>query len=209
MEQNYNQGRPRSVKKVKKVTMTAAAVLCVVTFLLGIIISSAVSSGKVSKAKENAAELAKEVERLEDRENEYTLNLENKIKELNEQVNSLTSSVNQAKEQQVVADQEEENAEAVDSAVVDDAETSETAKSAKKSSNPLKTVLTIVLVIIILGCIAFAVTIFLKKGGRNDDYFDEDDYEDDDEYDYEDEDDYEDDDYDDEEYDDDEYDDED
>ena len=194
MEQNTNRTRIQPRKKIKKITSTAAIVLCVACFLLGIIIGKSATSGKASKEAQGEIDrLTAELEFIQTQENALIKTQDDKIIQLEQDLAKANDTI-----AQLSGVQGEEPAVAQEDDEVTASESTEPEEKIETSKSPLKTIVTVLLVIIILACVVFAISIFFKKSHRDDedDYY-EDDYEDDE---YDDEEDYEEDeDYDDEE----------
>ena len=214
MEQGNALKSTQNRKKIKKITSTAAIILCVVCFIFGLLIGKGFSSGKkLEEAQTEISKLEQDLDFEKKKESTQIATLKEEVAELNEELAEANKQVKELGGQTAKNEDAEEPA----------TESEDNETDNKKPGSGFKRVLTIFLVLIILGCIGFAAFIFLKKGHHdNDTYFDDDDYddeyddddeyEDDDEYDdddeYEDDDEYDDDDEyedDDDEYEDDEY----
>lgn len=179
---NYRSVTPLKKKK-RKVTASAALVLCLISLLIGVL------CGKASVKGPSEKQIAQKIEQVE---KDYADNVQKLKETYEEEINDLNKKLaeaNQAAQTTVQPAEPEPSAQESDvPAQQDDTVPSQE----KKSSNGIGRTLLIIILIGIIGvCIFLAVRIFFR---RNDDDYD-DDYDDED---YDDE-------YDDEEYDDDEY----
>lgn len=186
---NYRSVTPLK-KKVKKITLSAALVLCVLAVFIGVLCGRAISSNKKAEEAENLIRQEKDVE---------ITRLEKEVETLNVKIRELEGELVEANK--TIAENSGTEADA-DSEVSDD-ETAkadnDSAKKEKKSGGFMKGLLITIFVIIVIVCLLIATSLFLKRG-ESDEEDDEDDEDDYDDYDYDDdEDDYEDDDFDDEE----------
>ena len=195
---NYRSVTPLKKKK-RKVTASAALVLCLISLLIGVL------CGKASVKGPSEKQIAQKIEQVE---KDYADNVQKLKETYEEEINNLNKKLaeaNQAAQETVQPALSEPSAQEGDVPAQQDdlAPTQE-----KKASNGIgRTLLIIVLIGIIGVCIFLAVRIFFRR--NDDDYDDYDDEDYDDEYDDEDYDDDEyeddeDDEYDDEEYEDDE-----
>lgn len=179
---NYRSVTPLR-KKRKKITMTAALILCLVFFVVGIACGRSVSSSKQEK------EANAKIQKLEMDYNETLSAHQEKIDTLegllNEKKGELADAkkqikdINKAQEEkeEEVKAQEEKPAE-VEPAKAEEAEEEEKPQ-AKGTSSVLRKLIIVCLVIIIIVCILFALSILIKKNDDDDDYEDD---EDDEEY---------------------------
>ena len=195
---NYRSVTPLKKKK-RKVTASAALVLCLISLLIGVL------CGKASVKGPSEKQIAQKIEQVE---KDYADNVQKLKETYEEEINNLNKKLaeaNQAAQEAVQPAEPEPSAQEGDVPAQQDDTVVPTQE--KKSSNGIgRTLLIIVLIGIIGVCIFLAVRIFFRRNDEDyDDEYDDEDYDDedyDDEYDeYEDD---EDDDYDDEEYEDDE-----
>lgn len=169
---NYRSVTPLR-KKRKKITMTAALILCLVFFVVGIACGRSVSSSKQEK------EANAKIQKLEMDYNETLSAHQEKIDTLegllNEKKGELAdakkqiSDINKAQEEKEEEVKEEKPSEVEPAKVQEDKEEE---PQAKGTSSVLRKLIIVCLVIIIIVCILFALSILIKKN-------DDDDYEDD------------------------------
>lgn len=195
---NYRSVTPLKKKK-RKVTASAALVLCLISLLIGVL------CGKASVKGPSEKQIAQKIEQVE---KDYADNVQKLKETYEEEINNLNKKLaeaNQAAQETVQPALPEPSAQEGDVPAQQDdlAPTQE-----KKASNGIgRTLLIIVLIGIIGACIFLAVRIFFRRNDDDYDDYDDEDYDDEyDDEDYEDDEyeDDEDDEYDDEEYEDDE-----
>ena len=174
---NYRSVTPLK-KKRKKITVSAALVICFLCLIIGILCGRAVSSNKqAQEASERIAQIEQEMEieskRLASEIGAYKdeINrLKNELADANRIISQQTEASNQA-EAETEAEAEEEEAIAC--------EEEEKAPVQKKSSGGfLRILLIIILVVIIIVCLLFAASVFLRKNDDEDDEYDDEDYDD-------------------------------
>ncbi len=184
---NYRSVTPLKRKR-KKITASAAVVLCLISLIVGVICGrSAVSNKQAQEAQEKIDKIQFDMTA----ENEA---LQNTIETQKEKINSLKQQLAQA---QVPSENDDADLSDADEATEDENADKEQTKS---SGGFFRTLLIILVIVVIIGCAVYGVSIFLKKNEEYDDDEDDEDYDDDDEYyDDDDDEDYEDDDEDDEE----------
>lgn len=175
---NYRSVTPLK-KKRKKITMTAALVLCLVFFVVGIACGRSVSSSKQEK------EANEKIQKLEMDYNETLSAHQEKIDTLegllNEKKGELAdakkqiSDINKAQEEKQEEEvKEEKTAQVEEPTQVQEEKQEEPQK--KGTSSVLRRLIIICLVIIIVVCILIALSILIKKND-DDDYDDEEDEE--------------------------------
>lgn len=174
---NYRSVTPLK-KKRKKITVSAALVICFLCLIIGILCGRAVSSNKqAQEASERIAQIEQEMEieskRLASEIGAYKdeINrLKNELADANKIISQQTEASNQ-EEAELEAEAEEEESVAT--------EEEEKAPVQKKTSGGfLRILLIIILVVIIIVCLLFAASVFLRKNEDDDD--DEDEYDDED-----------------------------
>ena len=185
---NYRSVTPLKKKK-RKVTASAALVLCLISLLIGVLCGKASVKGPTEK------QVAQKIEQVE---KDYADNVQKLKETYEEEINNLNKKLAEASQAVQEAVQPAEPEPSAQEGEVPAQQEDTTPLPEKKSSDGIgRTLLIIVLIGIIGVCIFLAIRIFFR---RNDDEYDDEDY---DEYD---DDEYDDEEYDDEEYDDDEYD---
>ena len=159
-------------KKRRKITSTAALILAILCFIIGIVCGSSFSSGKQAEEAQN------QIEELQ-RDTEYKLSQKDtEIEAYKEKINQLTGELAEVKKQLTTPVEEEpvatETPEDNESVAV---ESPEEAPAEKTSGGVLKTLIVIALVVVIIVCIVFAISFFLKKNDEEDEEETEDDEE--------------------------------
>ena len=175
---NYRSVTPLR-KKRKKITASAAVVLCLISLIVGII------CGRAAVSNKQAQEAQEKIDKIE-----FDMTVENEA--LQKTIETQKEKINSLKQQLAQAQVPAENDEAPLTDGEEATEVEDEDKDEPKSSGGFfRTLLIILVIIVIIGCVVYAASIFLKKNEEYDDDDEEDDDYDDDEY-YDDEDDYED-----------------
>ena len=192
---NYRSVTPLKKKK-RKVTASAALVLCLISLLIGVL------CGKASVKGPSEKQIAQKIEQVE---KDYADNVQKLKETYEEEINNLNKKLaeaNQAVQEAVQPAEPEPSAQEGDVPAQQD-DTVPTQE--KKSSNGIGRTLLIIILIGIIGvCIFLAVRIFFRRNDDDYDDYDDEDYDDYDDEEYDDDEYEEDDEYDDEEYEDDE-----
>ena len=171
---NYRSVTPLR-KKRKKITMTAALILCLVFFVVGIACGRSVSSSKQEK------EANEKIQKLEMDYNETLSAHQEKIDTLEGLLNEKKGELADAKKQikdinKAQEEKQEEEKPEVKPTEVEPAEVQEEKQEEepqqKGTSSILRKLIIICLVVIIIVCILFALSILIKK--NDDDDYDED-----------------------------------
>ena len=195
---NYRSVTPLKKKK-RKVTASAALVLCLISLLIGVL------CGKASVKGPSEKQIAQKIEQVKKDHADNVQKLKDTYDEKINDLNIKLAEANQAAQETVQPAEPEPSAQEGDVPAQQD---DTTPTQEKKASNGMgRTLLIIVLIGIIGVCIFLAVRIFFRRDDDDYDDYDDEDYDDDyDDEDYEDDEyeDDEDDEYDDEEYEDDE-----
>ncbi|MBQ8808456.1 MAG: hypothetical protein IJZ81_04045, partial [Clostridia bacterium] len=147
---NYRSVTPLR-KKRKKITASAAVVLCLISLIVGII------CGRAAVSNKQAQEAQEKIDKIEfdmTAENEA---LQKTIETQKEKINSLKQQLAQA---QVPAENDEAPLADGEEATEDENEDKDEPKS---SGGFFRTLLIILVIIVIIGCVVYAASIFLKK----------------------------------------------
>ena len=181
---NYRSVTPLK-KKRKKITASAALILCMICLLLGVLCGRAISSGKqAQEAEQKIAQFEQEMEIERTRFQAEIDAYKTKINDLNVELTETKQIIanNQAAVEEEVAAPSEEP----DPSLATE-ESDAPVEEPKASGGFGRIALIGILILVIMVCIIFAATMFLKKDDDDDDddeYDDEDyeDYDDDEEY---------------------------
>ncbi len=176
MELNNYRSANTPKKKKKKITASAAVVFCILSLIVGIVCGKSSSSGLDPRI----TEMTKNLDNYQEAVDTY----EAEIKARKDELTKIYHELAEAKKEQ------KELAQSVQEPVSndDDATESKNEKAPKteesSGSGILGKLIIGALIIVIIVCILFALSIFLKKNESDEDEYDDDDeYEDEDEYD--------------------------
>ncbi len=193
---NYKSVTPLK-KKRRKVTASAAVILCLLSLIVGVL------CGKASADKDVQSQVDKKVDTIKINYQATEAALEKKITTYESEINRLKKELAEANI--TITNNEQTAAQQVENSDVVSAQKDTSKDTKDKDSGGLGRILIIVILIAVIGaCGFFIVKIYMKKNNGYDDedyedddeYYDEDyeDYDDDDEYYDEDDEDYDDDD---------------